>query len=307
LEGDALDLSAILVTWNSLEVTAAALESIHRHTESITYETFVIDNGTTKDDSVNELPKRFPWIRFTANGENRGFTKANNQGIRESRGRHILLLNNDTLQIENALGRAVEYMDAHPDVGVLGVMHRNNDEERSFQPSFYDFPRPWRETAALLGFRGKPTPPPAVAEQDCDWVCGSFLMMRRECLNQIGPLDERFFIYDEDIDWCLQAHKAGWKVRFWPGTSIVHLGAAANPFMRDKTLVMFRSHVSYLRKNHGLPAAAMFYFTMGLMLSMATVKQLLRLLIGRASWADVRHRWQRQRNFLTIRPGKVGG
>ena len=302
------DLSVIFVTWNSLEVTSAALASVERFTQGITYEVFVIDNGTTKDDSVAEIPRRFPQVQFTANGENCGFTRANNQGIRAARGRYVLLLNNDTIQTENALGKAVEYMDAHPEVGGLGIMHRNNDAERTFQPSFYEFPKPWRETAAMFGLRfGAKAPTPNVVEQDVDWVCGSFLMMRRACLEQIGPLDERYFIYDEDIDWCLQAHRAGWKIRFWPGASMIHLGAAANPFMRDKTLVMFRSHVSYLRKNHGWLPSAAFYLSMGLMLSLATAKQLLRLLIGRASWTDVRHRWQRQRNFLAMRPGKVGG
>jgi GT2 family glycosyltransferase len=218
-----------------------------------------------------------------------------------------VLLNNDTVQTENALSEAVAYMDAHPDVGALGIMHRNNDDGRTFQPSFYPFPRPWRETFALFGIGGKPPPLPEVKEQDADWVCGSFLLMRRAALEQVGPLDERYFIYDEDIDWCLQAKQAGWKVRFWPGVSMIHLGAAANPFMRDKTLVMFRSHVSYLRKNHGRGAAAAYYVGMGTRLGLAVTKQLLRWSVGRGTRADVRQRWQRLRNFLTLRPGKVGG
>ena len=301
-----LDLSIILVTWNSLEITAAALDSIRAHAAGISYEVFAIDNGTTKDDTVAELPRRFPWVRFIANPDNRGFTRANNQGIREARGRYVLLLNNDTVQTENALGESVRYMDAHPEVGALGILHRNNDAEKSFQPSFYEFPRPWREMLGLFGIRGTPLQP-EVKEQDVDWVCGSYLLMRREALNQVGPLDERYFIYDEDIDWCLQAKRAGWKVRYWPGVSMIHLGAAANPFMRDKTLVMFRSHVSYLRKNHGWLAAAGFYLTMGLQLTLAMAKQGLYWMIGRARWADVRQRWQRLRSFLTLRPGKVGG
>lgn len=303
---DAVDLSVVLVTWNSLAVTAAALESIRATTRGIRYEVFVIDNGTTKDDTVAELPRRFPWVRFITNSENRGFTQANNQGIREARGRHVLLLNNDTVQTENALGEAVRYLDAHPEVGALGIMHRNNDAEKTFQSSFYPFPRPVTDILGVWGWGG-PRTPPEVREQDTDWVCGSFLLMRRECLDQIGPLDERFFIYDEDVDWCLRAKQAGWKVRFWPGVSMVHLGAQANPLMRDKTLVMFRSHVSYLRKHHGWPAAAAFYSAMGVKLTLASAKQMLRLVVGRATWADVRQRWRRQWSFLALRPGKVGG
>jgi peptidoglycan/LPS O-acetylase OafA/YrhL/GT2 family glycosyltransferase len=307
LELGQCDISVILVTWNSYQVTADALDSIREHVRGITYEVFVVDNGTTKDDTQTELPRQFPWVRFIANPDNRGFTRANNQGIREARGRYVLLLNNDTVQTENALGEAVQYMNAHSDVGALGIMHRNNDGGRTFQPSFFGFPQPWAEIRGLLGLGGRLPPTPEVKEQDVDWVCGSFLLMRRACLEQIGPLDERYFIYDEDIDWCLQASRAGWKIRFWPVVSMIHLGAQANPFMRDKTLVMFRSHISYLRKNHGWLAAAGYYFGMGLKLTLAAGKQVLRLLVGRATRADVRQRWQRLRSFLTLRPGRVGG
>jgi GT2 family glycosyltransferase len=299
------DLTVILVTWNAFEVTSAALDSIAEQVHGITYEVIVIDNGTTRDATPTELPRRFPWIRFIANSDNRGFTRANNQGIHVARGRYVLLLNNDTIQIENALGEAVRYMDSHPDVGALGILHRNNDEGRTFQPSFFDFPRPAADVLGLLR-SPVPLPVPEVKEGDVDWVCGSFLMMRRECLNRVGPLDERYFIYDEDIDWCLQAKRAGWKVRFWPGVSMIHLGAQANPLMRDKRLVMFRSHISYLRKNHGIGAASAFFLAMGMRLSMAALKQTARLFVGKSSRADVRDRWGRLANFLVLRPGKVG-
>src|SRR5262249_46478792 len=239
---ETIDLSVVLVNWNSLEVTSAALSSLEEYTQGISYEVFVVDNGSTRDQSALELPRRFPSARFLRNDANLGFTRANNQGIRLARGRYVLLLNNDTVQVEDALGAAVGYMDRHPDVGALGIMHRNNDEARSFQPSFFEDPRPWREMAALLGLvRAAPaaTAEPA-PEQDVDWVCGSFLMMRRAALEQVGELDERFFIYDEDVDWCLRARRAGWKVRFWPGARMVHLGATSNPLMKDKTFTMFR-------------------------------------------------------------------
>jgi GT2 family glycosyltransferase len=303
------DLSIILVTWNALELTRAALTSIQEQTQGISYEIFVVDNGTTRDETVQALPREFPSIHLIVNRENLGFTKANNQGIRRARGRYVLLLNNDTLQIENALGAAVHYMDEHPDVGALGIMHRNADVARSFQPSCFPFPRPWQEILALVGLRKKIVPAPfdPSLEQDVDWVCGSFLLMRRSCLEQVGELDERFFIYDEDIDWCLRAHRAGWKVRYWPDVSMVHLGSAANPFMRDKTFVMFRSHLSYLAKNHSRFTAGLYYLAMLSRLSMALVKQLIRCLFGAASFTDIRQRWQRQIQFLCLHPGRIGG
>jgi len=310
MTADAPDLSIVLVNWNACEMTSAALESIASHTRGISYEVFVADNGSTRDASVTELPRRFPAIQFISNASNTGFSVANNQGLARARGRYVLLLNNDTIQTENALAAAVRYMDAHPEVGGLGILHRNADAERSDQPSAFGFPRPWREVASLLGVRWSTdygAPVRADAEQDVDWVCGSFLLMRRACLEQVGRLDERFFIYDEDIDWCRRAHSAGWKVRFWPGASMVHVGASARPFMKDKTFVHFRSHLSYIRKHHSPAPAAMYYLVMVGRLTLATLWQTMRWLGGAASLADVRERSNRQMQFALLRPGRTGG
>ena len=306
----AIDLSVILVNWNSRDVTADALESLRRHTTGIAYEVFVVDNGTTKDDGPATLPERFPWAEFLFNDANLGFTKANNQGLRRSAGRHVLLLNNDTVQTGNALGEAVRYMDAHPEVGVLGIEHLNADATNSHQPSVHAFPKPWREIVGLLGLgRRRPAPaaPAPPAEGDVDWVCGSFLMVRRECLEQVGELDERFFTYEEDIDWCLRARQAGWRVRYWPGTSMVHLGAASSLLAKDKTFIIFRSHLSYIRKHHGLAAAAGYYTAMSVRLGLASLKQSLRLALGRASLADLNRRLARQWQFLSLSSGRRGG
>ncbi|HEX2674551.1 MAG TPA: glycosyltransferase, partial [Polyangiaceae bacterium] len=183
-----IDLSIVLVTWNALQVTSDALASIQKYTAGITYEVFVVDNGTTKDQTPQELPARFPWVNFIANPDNRGFSKANNQGIRRARGRYIVLLNNDTIQIENALGKAVEYMDQHSEVGALGITHLNNDPRRSYQPSFFEFPKAWLEVQSLLGLslqQGANSAPDYTREQDVDWIVGSFLLMRRACYEDV--------------------------------------------------------------------------------------------------------------------------
>jgi hypothetical protein len=303
------DLSIVLVNWNSLPLTSAALASIERETRGVDYEVFVVDNGTTRDDSVRELPRRFSWIRFIANSDNRGFSVANNQGIRESRGRYVLVLNNDTVQVENALGKCVQYMDAHPDIGVVGILHRNADAECTVQPSFFAYPRPWREVLGLLNLRAGPPAPPVSGippEADVNWLCGSFLFIRRECLEQVSAFDERFFIYDEDIDWCLRAWRAGWRVRFWPGASMIHIGAAARPFMRDKTFIHFRSHLSYIKKNHSTFAAVAYYIAMVLRLTLTTGRQTLRWLLGRSAADEVVIRYRRQLEFLLLKPGRAG-
>ena len=310
MTADTPDLSIVLVNWNACEMTSAALESIATHTRDIRYEIFVIDNGSTRDRSVDELPRRFPSMQFIPNASNMGFSIANNQGIARARGRYVLLLNNDTIQTENALGAAVRYMDGHAEVGALGILHRNADAQRSEQASAFGFPRPWREVATLMGVRWRTdygAPLRADIEHDVDWVCGSFLLMRRACLEQIGRLDERFFIYDEDIDWCRRARTADWTIRFWPGASMVHVGASARPFMKDKTFVHFRSHLSYIRKHHSAVPAALYYLVMVGRLTLATLWQTVRWLGGAASLADVRERSSRQLQFALLRPGRTGG
>jgi GT2 family glycosyltransferase len=304
------DLSIVLVNWNACEMTSAAIDSIRANTRNISYEIFVADNGSTRDASVTELPRRFPAVQFIPNRSNLGFSVANNQGIARARGRYVLLLNNDTIQTENALAASVGYMDAHAEVGALGILHRNADAQRSEQASAFGFPRPWREVGSLLGLRLSAEYGAAIrgdVEQDVDWVVGSFLLIRRACLDAIGPLDERFFIYDEDIDWCRRARTAGWKIRFWPGASMVHVGASARPFMKDKTFVHFRSHLSYIRKHHSSAPAALYYLVMVGRLTMSTLWQTLRWLGGAASLADVRERSNRQMQFALLRPGRTGG
>jgi GT2 family glycosyltransferase len=307
LDGRRIDLSIVVVNWNSLSLTTAALSSVAACAAGIECEIIVVDNGS-RDGSVEALAQRFPQVALIANPDNRGFSRANNQGMRVARGRYVVLLNNDTVQIGNALGEAVRYMDGHPDVGALGIRHLNADEARSVQPSCFAFPRAWHGILDVLGVRLAPAERgPVLTERDVDWVCGSFLFVRRECLDAVGLLDERFFIYDEDIDWCRRAWNLGWKVRFWPGVAMVHLGAAARPYMRDKTFVHFRSRLSYITKHHSRFAGAVFYLAMSARLAGATASQLARFVTGRASAPDVGVRWRRQMQFLLLSPGSRGG
>jgi GT2 family glycosyltransferase len=303
------DLSIVLVNWNTLALTSAALASIRAKTTSIAYETIAIDNGS-HDGSASELPARFPWITLVANPDNRGFSRASNQGIRLARGRYVLLLNTDTLQIVDALGAAVRYMDAHREVGALGILHLDADAEHRPQRSSFAFPDPWSDIRHLVGL-GRHAPADVserelFRERDVDWVCGSFLLMRRECLRTVADLDERFFVYAEDIDWCRRAWRAGWTVRFWPGVAMVHVGAAAHPHMRDKTFAHVRSHLSYLAKNHSVVAVVVYYLVMSGRLTGATLLQAARYLVGRASRDDVAGRFRRQLQFMRLAPGREG-
>jgi len=306
-----MDLSIILVNWNQLDLTSQALRSIWSMTAGIEFEVFVVDNGSTRDTSRTNLPRSFPWVKYIQNPDNRGFSKANNRAVRMAKGRYILLLNNDTIQIENALGKSVRYMDEHPDLGALGILHLNNDEGRTPQASFFPFPKPWVEIRGLFGL-GSPASGCShtgisLDDADPDWIVGSYLMIRRECYADVGELDERFFIYDEDVDWCLRARRAGYGIRFWPGAHMIHIGASANPFMKDKTLVHFRSHLSYIFKHHSWLAALLYYIGMGVRLSLATLKQGLGACVGKNTWSDFSQRLFRQKQFMLLRSGRSGG
>jgi GT2 family glycosyltransferase len=303
----ALDLSIVLINWNSFELTSRALTAIRSGTHGVTYETIVIDNGSTLDDSVTGLPARFPWIRLVENDRNHGFSRAANQGLRLGSGRNLLLLNSDTVILGNAIGEAVHYLEAHPAVGALGLLHYHADG-RTIQETAFPFPRPLAEIASTLGLRrlasGGQQP---CRESDVDWICGSFWLIRRAALEQVGGLDERFFAYDEDIDWCRRARAAGWAIRFWPGAALIHAGSAAKPFMRDKTFVHFRSRLSYLYKHHGRAAAWLYYAAMLLLLAGAAAKQAALLAGARGRAGEARARCERFVRFALLRPGGTGG
>lgn len=301
------DVSIILICWNSLELTTCAIRSLQLHTTRVSYQLIIVDNGSTLDGGAAELARRFPAATIIANPDNRGFAAANNQGLAIARGRYVLLLNSDTLQIENAVGRAVEYMDAHADVGVLGVMHRNADAEGTYQPSAASFPTPLKAIAALFSPKrpchsASNVPP----EGDVDWVTGSFFLIRSQCLERVGPLDERFFVYSEDIDWCYQVWKTGWKVRYWPGVSLIHLGSSSASQLADKTFMIHRNQMEFFRKNFSAPLVFAYYVAMGVRLALSTAYQTAKWTLGKAGWVDVQARWNRQVNFMMLRSDRRG-
>ncbi|HSL24335.1 MAG TPA: glycosyltransferase family 2 protein [Vicinamibacterales bacterium] len=301
------DISIVLITWNAYALTAAALASIPAAAPGLRCEILVVDNGSA-DNSVARLREAFPDVTVIENGWNAGFAAANNIAIRASTGHRVLVLNNDTVLAPESLARAVDYLDLHPEVGALGILHLNADEARTPQGSCFAFPRPHWDVGSLCGLqvaRGVDRGP-WYDERDVDWICGSFMLIPRRCLDQVGLFDERFFIYDEDIDWCRRARSAGWTVRFWPGAHLVHRGAAAQAFMRDKTFVHFRSRLAFLRKHHPLWAPA-YYFAMAARLTLATTRQAVAFIAGRTTWRAVRERFDRQRRFVGLRHGSHGG
>jgi len=225
-------LSIIIVNYNTKDLLVQCLSSIFKHLVDLDFQIIVIDNYS-QDESVKEVEIRYPKVKLFANTTNKGFAKANNQGLREMGGEFALLLNPDTIVREEAIDKMVEFMKENDDVGILGPKIINPDG--SLQASAFSYPTLIDDI--ILGFHsnlfftGKfishyhsrlyhlPDHPFRV-----DWVSGACLMIRKKTIEDIGLLDERFFLFAEDLDWCLRAKNGGWKVIYFPRACIVHYG-----------------------------------------------------------------------------------
>ena len=255
-----VDVSVVIVTYNVREFLEQALESVAHASGGLSVETFVVDNDSA-DGTAAAVRERFPGVRLIANEANVGFATANNQAIRQARGRYVLVLNPDTLVQEDTLRELVAFMDAHPDAGAVGPRILNPDG--TFAPeSRRSFPTPAVAFYRISGLgRLFPHSPrfgrynlshlPADAACEVDALSGSCMMVRRDAVigdeewemetggdgatrdstsrqppvasrRAAGLLDEDFFMYGEDLDWCYRIQQAGWKIHYTPRTQIIH-------------------------------------------------------------------------------------
>jgi len=296
------DLSICVVSWNTKDLLAQCLASVYANTQDITFEVFVVDNASG-DGSAQMVRERFPQVRLIENSENVGFAKANNQAIRESAGRCVLLLNSDTVVQPDALTQMIIFMDAHPDAGIVGG--KLLDPDRSFQASYGDFPTFVSELLNITGLakwlygRYYPSHPP---EESCearavDWVGGACLMARRTAIEQVGLPDEGYFMYSEEVDWCYRFHQAGWKIYFLPDAQIVHLGGQSSRLADEKKLLwLWRSRVRFLSKHRNVVWA---WTLQGCLRIIGAVKTAFWFCIGsihqkerEVAWRKVRANWR---------------
>jgi len=256
-----VDLSIVIVSWNVCELLRRCLRSILDAGYSM--ETIVVDNGST-DGSVEMVRAEFPAVRLIANAKNPGFAAANNQGISVARGRHVLILNPDTEVVGDALAKMVTFADEHPDVGVVGPQLLNPDG--SVQSSRRRFP-----TLATAFFEStwfQPYAPRRLLEryyvldqpdgvaQDVDWVKGAALMARREAIERVGPMDEGFFMYSEELEWCRRFRQADWRVVYVPTAQVIHYeGKSSEQVLPARHIHFQTSKVRYFRQYHGRTAA----------------------------------------------------
>jgi len=245
---------AIVVTYNGWPWIENCLESLDG------VETVVVDNGS-EDGTVALVRERFPEVRLLES-ENRGLAASWNRGIRETESRYVLLLNSDAWLVGDALSRLVTFADRRPEAAVVGPKLRNVDG--SLQRSIRGFPTLWRlateyfflrklapRSEAFNAFYGGGFDHGEVRE--AEFVMGSCFIVRRSAIEQVGLLDEDYFLFSEETDWCYRFHRAGWQVLFFPGAECVHVGGASHGggLYREN----LRGHLLFFWKHRGPRAA----------------------------------------------------
>ena len=258
-----IDLSIIVVNWNVKELLRECLASIQEHDGDITLEAIVVDSASS-DGSPKMVEEEFPWVKLIASKQNLGYPRGNNLGILASNGRHVLILNPDTVVLNDALEVMVKYLDDHIDVGVVGPQLLNADgtiqSSRRRFPSLLTglFESTWFEPLAPRGLIRQyyAQDLPDDQENDVDWVTGASLMIPRRVIEHVGLFDEGYFMYSEELDWCRRINDAGWRIVYLPQAQIVHhIGKSSEQAVTARHVNFQQAKLRYFRKHHGRFAA----------------------------------------------------
>jgi hypothetical protein len=259
-----MDLSIVIINYNTFQLTCACIESVLQYANNISYEIIVVDNASPKDNADDFLV-RFPQIKLVKNPENNGFAKGNNLGIRHAVGKYILLLNSDAYLIEDCLSTSIDFMQHHREVGALSVkilypdgrFQKTARRFRSVKNELLDLARPfllmmpYRNRATLMlnqYFRGD-------FDTEVDWVSGAFMLFPKKVMEQLPAqkLDERFFMYGEDELWCYQFKQLGFQNYFLSTTSVVHIANASTEPAKQLQLLktMIAHELEIMQEMHG--------------------------------------------------------
>jgi len=228
------DVSVVIVSWNVAKLLADCLDSLMRTSQGLTLEVWVVDNASS-DNSVEMLRTRYPWVRLIANEDNRGFARANNQAIQQTRGRFVLILNPDTVVRDGAIQTLIQFLEEHADVGMVGprLLDAEGNLGMMCARRFYSL------SAALwvdaLRFDALPSIGPRIFRrlmcpydyckvQDVEAISGAAMLVRRELLQDLDGFGDVFLHSGEDVDLCDRVRAAGWRICYTPEASIIHLG-----------------------------------------------------------------------------------
>lgn len=285
-------MSIVLVCWNNNDYLEPCLRSLYDGGLSSSFDVVVTDNGST-DGSQAMLAEKFPHVRIIQNDHNVGLGKASNQGIQATQGRYVLLLNNDTLVNASALDSLVDFLEQNPEAGAVGGKLLNPDG--SFQSGYAGFSTLLEEflIATRLGefiWKGYPSHGDSDQVRAVGWLSSACLLLRRSALNEVGLLDESYFIYGDEADLQFRLNKAGWKVFYLPDAEIIHYGGRSMDRWRRRKMV-YRGKMLFYQKNYGEMS------TIGLRLMLGVIS-IFKLLIWSAFYplASTRDRSKREIN-----------
>ena len=256
-------LSIIIVNWNVRDLLRECLRSIEAGKGGLSLEIIVVDSASS-DDSVAMVRSEFPSVRLIPCTENVGFPRGNNIGLREASGDYLLLLNPDTVVVDDTLAVLVSYLQANPDVGAVGPQLLNPDG--SVQSSRRRFPTAatgffestWLEGLApgiLRRYYALDLPDDATA--DVDWLTGACIMVPRSTYEVVGGMDEGYFMYSEELDWCRRIKESGRRVVYYPAAQVLHhVGKSSEQAVTARHINFNRAKLRYFRKYHGRFMAA---------------------------------------------------
>jgi GT2 family glycosyltransferase len=255
------DISILIVSWNVRDLLLGCLAALPGAVgEAYSYEVIVVDNAS-RDGTVAAVREQFPAVQMIANQDNRGFTGGNNQALAAARGRFFFLLNPDTKPLPGSIAELARYLETHPDVGMVGPrLWYGDGSSQSSRRRFPTLPTLFTESTVVqqylpgLGLfsRYHMADVPDDLPQDVDWLVGAAIMVRCEVYEQIGGMDESFFMYSEELDWCKRAKDAGWRIAYDPAAEIIHYeGKSSEQAVARRDIAFFSSRVYYTQKYFG--------------------------------------------------------
>lgn len=260
------DLDVVIVSYNTRQLLDHCLRSLPAACHGIKVLTYVVDNAS-RDGSAEMVEREHPAVRLIRNSDNKGFAHANNAALGQCSGRYVVLLNPDTIVRPGALSRLVQFMDETPSAGYCGPKLLN--EDGSLQPSARRFPTVLSAAYAILDLQRRRPLSRHTLEMHAvldltgpapvDWMTGACLLVRRAAIDQVGLLDDGYFMYFEETDWCRRMARAGWQGWYVPDAEVVHFGGRSvvheselRPFSGDHPVHWVRSSRRYMRRNLGI-------------------------------------------------------
>jgi len=275
-----MNVSIIVVNWNTKELLLGCLKSIYDTTINSNIEVIVVDNGS-HDGSSQAVKESFPQVTLIQNDENKGFAKANNQALSIALGRYILLLNSDALLTDGALTGLVNFMDTTSEAGIAACQYVNRDGSK--QNSFDNFPTLATEllnkTILKTLFPKKyPSKKKEYYEpMEVESVIGACMIVRKEAITQVGMLDEDYFFFMEETDWCFRMHKAGWKIYHLPEIKVYHLQGQSKEKDPSKAWIeYYRSSYIFFKKYRSIFS----YLTLRVLRVFKLIINLVLVLLG---------------------------